>query len=225
MPITQLPKYSDGLQATTELSVLCYNNNTTYLCYDGDPSESATQKEWTDSDMSPIGSDTRVGFRKGTINLQYNLAVDEAPGSANLVRPGYVISFRSRFYVCGEPKTKIIKNDVIKFAVTVLEIQNPIIPNLLTTIGQQKTANINANVAATVNCAAIGTRTGANVTYSLESFATQGSAAPAGISIAANGLLTANVGAGAYDVRVIAIDTLAGQSTQYGQGRYTPTAS
>ena len=218
------PNYQDGLQAVTLLSVFCYNNSATYLCYDGNPAENATVKEFTDSDMQPLGSNTQTGFRKGTLNLQYNLATDEQPGATNLLRPGFVVSFRSRYYVVGQVSPAIKKNDVIKFSAAVTELQNPFIGNLLSSVGQQLVANINANTNATVNCAALNNRVGGAVTYSLETYGTPGTVSPSG-SIAANGLLTLNVTAGAYDLRVIATDTVAGKITQYGWGRYTATAA
>lgn len=221
-----VPHYTDGLQAVTDLSVFCYNNSSTYLCYDGDPGEEATQKEFTDSNMQPLGSDTETGFRKGSLNLQYTLAADELQTDADQMRPGFILSFRGRYFVTGPVKPKIVKNDVIKFSVAVLELQNPFIGNLLsTTYGQQKVANINANIATTVNCAALNNRVGGPVTYNVETYGTPGSSPPSGVSIAANGLLTVNVAAGTIDVLVKATDTLTGQNTNVGWGRYTATAA
>jgi len=226
------PNYLDGLQAVTDLSVYCYNNLATYMCYDGDPSINANQTEFADSDQAPLGSFTNAGFRKGTLNLQYNLATDELPGATNLMQPGFILSFRGRYYVTGTPSEKVVKNDVIKFSVAVLELQNPFISGLLSTLGQLKTANINVNVAANVNCVATGSRTGSTTTYTVETFATPGSAAPSGVSINANtGILTLNVVAGTYDVRVVALDTSPDTSLpdsiryHYGWGRYKVTAA
>lgn len=218
------PNYQDGLQAVTLLSVYCYNNGATYLTYDGNPTENSTVKEFTDSDMQPLGSNTQTGFRKGTLNLQYNLATDEQPNATNLMRPGFIVSFRSRYYVVGNVSAAVKKNDVIKFSVAVVELQNPFIGNLLSLVGQQVVASINANSNTTVNCAALNNRVGGNVTYTLETFNTPGTASAVG-TIAANGLLTMNVVAGTYDVRVVAADAVAGKITQYGWGRYTVTAS
>jgi len=219
------PRYSDGIQGVTELSVFCYNNSVTYICYDGDPSEDGVQKLWTDSNMEPLGSDNRTGFRKGTLNLQYTLATDELNSSANQMRPGYVVSFRARYFVTGKIGSKVVKNDVIKFSVEVTELQNPFIPNLLTTLGQQKKASINANTNTTVNCVAIAARSNGTLTYTVEQYNTAGLAV-SGISINVNtGILTANISAGTVDIRVLATDTLTGENTQVGFGRYTPTAA
>lgn len=219
------PQYIDGLQATTDLSVFCYNNSATYMCYDGDPSIQANQTEFADSDKAPLGSFTNAGFRKGTLNLQYTLATDELVGATNLMQPGFIISFRGRYYVAGTPSEKVVKNEVIKFSVAVLELQNPFISALLTSLGQQKKANINANVLSNVNCAATGGRTGTTLTYAAETYATPGSAAPSGVTInSTTGLLTLNVAAGTPDIRVVVTDNLAGD-LHYGWGRYTPTAA
>ena len=218
--------YTDGLQATTVLSVFCYNNSATYITYDGDPGQESTQKEFTNADMEPLGSDTRTGFRKGTLNLQYTLAVDELPGAANQMHPGFIVSFRGRYYVVGNVKPKVVKNEVIKFSVAVLELQNPFIPGLLSTLGQQLTRSVNVNTANTVNAAAIANRTNSVLTYSVEMWNAPGTAAPAGITInSTTGTLTVNAIAGSYDVRVIATDTLTGYDVNYGQGRYTPTVA
>lgn len=220
------PSYADGLQGVTTLSAYCYNNNRTYICYDGDPGTDAAQKQWTDSNEEPLGSDTRTGFRSGTLNLQYTLAVDELPGDVDELKTGFIILFRNRYYVAGAVKPKVVKNEVIKFSVAVLELQNPFIPNLLSVLGQQLKASINANANTTVNCVALGARTNGVVTYSVETFATQGSSAPAGVTINANtGLMTVNIVAGTVDVRVLATDTLTGEITDVGFGRYTPTAA
>lgn len=219
------PRYTDGLQAVTDLSVLCYNNSVTYLCADGDPGEEGVQKLFTDTDEQPLGSDNRTGFRVGTLNLQYTLAADELQSSANQMRPGYVVKFRDRFYVTGKVSPKVVKNEVIKFSVAVTELQNPFISALVSTLGQQKKANINANLNTTVNCAANVMRSGGTVTYSVEQFNTAGLAV-SGVSINVNtGVLTVNIAAGTVDLRVLATDTLAGENTQVGFGRYTPTAA
>lgn len=219
--------YTDGIQATSVLSVYCYNNAASYITFDGDPGQESTQKEFTNSDMEPLGSDTRTGFRKGTLNLQYTLQTDELPGATNLMQPGFIVSFRSRYYVVGNVKPKVVKNDVIKFSVAVLELQNPFIPGLLSTLGQQLTrTGLTANTANTVNAAAIGNRTNSVLTYSVEQWNAPGTAASAGITInATTGTLTVNAISGSYDTRVIAIDTLTGYDVNRGQGRYTATVT
>jgi hypothetical protein len=216
------PRYADGLQAVTDLVAYCYNNAVTYMCYDGDPSEDGVQKLWTDSNEEPLGSDNRTGFRVGTLNLQYTLAADELQSSATQMRPAYVILFRNRFYVTGKVTNKVVKNDVIKFSVAVTELQNPFISALVSTLGQLKRANINANIAATLSCAANVMRSGGSVTYAVTQYNTGD--AISGVSIASNGLLTINVAAGALDLRVTATDTLSGEPTMVGFGRYQPTA-
>ncbi len=225
------PSYDDGLQAVISLSVYCYNNGITYMTYDGDPSQAAAQTELMNSDKQLIGSVTYAGgARKGSLNLQYNLAADELPGSTNELKNGYVVSFLSRFYVVSEAKPKIVKNDVIKFSCTVTEIVNPIVPILLSGLGQQLAATHAANSSYTVACAAINTRTGATVAYFVENFANPNSSPPSGFSISSStGVLTINAAAGSYDARVIVSDTvvLADGTTSvlYGWGRYTATLS
>ena len=173
--------------------------------------------------QSRIFRNVQTGFRKGSLTLQYNLATDEQPAAANIVRPGFIVSFRNRYYVVGQVSIPVKKNDVIKFTVAVTELQNPFIGGLLSNIGQQTIATINVNVATNVNCAALNNRAGGNVNYTLENFQSPGVVANIG-SIAANGLLTINTNiVGTFDIRVVATDTLAGSLNGYGWGRYTVT--
>lgn len=224
------PSYEDGLQAVVALSVYCYNNAQTYMTYDGDPSLGAAQTQLKNSDKQLIGSVTYIEGRTGTLNCQYALATDEIPTSANELKPTYIVSFRGRYYVCGALKGKIVKNDVIKFSIAVTELQNPFVAILLSTQGQQLNATHAAMSSYTVACAATGTRTGATIGYTAETFATPGSAAPSGITInASTGVLTINASAGTYDIRVVVSDTVTlsdgTSNTIYGWGRYTVTLS
>lgn len=227
------PSYVDGLQAVVALSVYCYNNALTYMTYNGDPSLASAQTDLKNSDNQLIGSVTYIDGRKGTLALQYNLATDEAPSSANEIKPTYIVSFRGRFYVVGNVKTAVVKNDVIKMTVDVTELQNPFSPILLSTNGQELTRTVASGaLPITVACAASNTRTGATVAYSVETFATPGSAAPSGVTISSStGLMTlANtITAGTYDIRVVVSDTIAladgTGNTIYGFGRYVLTVT
>ncbi len=223
------PNYEDGLQAVVDLSVYCYNNGATYTTYQGDPSETAQVFEVRNSNNQLTGSTTYKDARKGTINCQYTLVSDELPGAANLLRPGYIVSFRQRYYVVGAVKEPIVKNEIIKFTADVTELQNPFIAGLLSLLGQQLfNTTANANLPVTVNCVASGTRTNATIAYTVETFNVQGSAAPNGITINVNtGVLTIanNAAVTTHDVRVIAADTVTlpdlSTDTIYGWGRLT----
>ncbi len=225
--------YVDGLQAVVALSVYCYNNGLTYMTYNGDPSAGAAQTDNKNSDNQLINTVTYIDGRKGTLALQYNLATDEIPSSANQILPTYIVSFRGRFYVVGSVKAPIVKNGVIKISCDVTELQNPFVAILLSTLGQQLTRTVASGaLPVTVACAASNTRTGATLAYTVETFATPGSAAPAGITInSSSGLLTAanTLTAGTYDVRVICTDTVTlpdGTSNSVaGFGRYTLTVT
>jgi hypothetical protein len=221
------PSYVDGLSQVVALSVYCYNNGATYMTYNGDPSPGAAQTENRNSDAQRIGSVTYIDGRSGNLAMQYNLATDEVPGAANLLQPGFIVSFRGRFYVLGEVKQPIVKNDVIKISAAVIELENPFVPLLLSTLGQQKFTQGAAPYTGTISAAGSNTRSGATVAYTLETFATPGSSPPAGISInASSGLITATgLSAGTYDVRAIVADTITlrdlTSNTIYGWGRWT----
>ncbi len=227
------PSYQDGLTQVVALSVYCYNNGATNITYSGDPSEGAQQFESRNSNNQLVGGVTYVDARTGTLNCQYSLTADEVPGATNMLRPGYIVAFRQRFYRVGPMKTPIVKNEIIKFSAEITELQNPFIANLLTLLGQQKSVVQSAGgLPITQSCAASGTRTTATVVYTIETFATEGSAAPSGITISSStGLLTlANtLTAAVYDVRVIVTDTVAlpegGTDVIKGWGRYTLTVT
>lgn len=227
------PSYQDGLTQVVDLSVYCYNNGATYTTYNGDPSEGAQVFEARNSNNQLIGSTTFTDARKGTINCQYTLTADELPGAANMLRPGYIVSFRNRYYVVGPMKTPIVKNEIIKFSFEATELQNPFIAGLLTVLGQQKSQiQAASGLPITVNCSATGTRSGATVAYSIETFSPEGTAAPAGITVnSTTGVVTiANtVVAGTYDLRVIVSDTKAlpqgGTDVLKGFGRLTLTVT
>ena len=227
------PSYDDGLQAVIALSVYDYNNGVTYMTYDGDPGAASAQTDLMNSDKQLIGSVTYDGGpRKGTLNLQYNLATDEIPGSANQLKNSHVVSFRGRYYVVDQVKPKIVKNDVIKFSCQATELNNPFCANLLSLLGQQLSLGHAASGAFTQTAVASNTRTGATVAYTLETFGTPGSAAPAGFGInASTGLITytPTIATGIYDLRVVVSDTvtLADGTTdvRYGWGRLTVTLS
>jgi hypothetical protein len=212
------PSYVDGLVGISDLAVYCYNNLATYVTYDGDPGEEATVKEFLDSNDEPLGSDTRTGFRKGSMNLQYDLTTDELPGATKLMRPGFIVGFRNRYYVVGAVKPKLVKNDVIKFSIEVYELQNPFLPELLTTRGQEYRGTLNA--LTVINVLAVGARPNAVVTYTVEHFSNTANTV-AGTSININtGVLTINANIGTVDLRVIAHDNLTGETEHLGWGRY-----
>lgn len=205
------PSYDDGLQAVIALSVYDYNNGATYMTYDGSPAMGAAQTDLMNSDKQLIGSVTYQGPRKGSLNLQYALATDEIPTAANEVKNAHIISFRSRYYVVDSVSPKIVKNEVIKFSVNVTELQNPFLAGLLSLNGQQLARSQAHASGFTVSAAATATRTGAVVAYSLETFATPGSAGPTGFTISSStGLITYDGTqlAGAYDARAIVTDTV-----------------
>lgn len=225
------PLYQDGMSQVVDLSVYCYNNGATYTTYNGDPSPGAQVFEARNSDNQLIGSTTFGDARKGTINCQYTLTADELPGATNSLHPGYIVGFRNRFYVVGPMKEPVVKNEIIKFSFEATELQNPFVAGLLTVLGQQKsTIMAVGGLPTTVDCSATGTRSGATVAYSLQTFRPEGTAAPSGASInSSSGLLTlaAPLTVGTYDLRIIVTDTKAlpegGTDVLKGFGRLTLT--
>jgi hypothetical protein len=172
---------------------------------------------------------TYINQRVGTINLTYDSLSDEAPLSGKEVMPGHVVSFRSRYYVVGNVSTPITQGEAVTIAAEVSELQNPMIPELLSDLGQQKewTFAVGA-LPETFDTSAVNTRTGASVVFSLEDWDNPGDAAPSGFTIdSSTGIVTAASPAttGTYDLRVIASDTVTplgeAANTIKGIGRLT----
>jgi len=206
--------YQDGdiAAAAEALSVYCYNNGQTYSSDSGDPSETVVRTESTNSNGQVTGSTNFVNQRVGTINITYDSINDELDGATKQLRPTYIISFRGRFYVLGNVSNPITKGEAVTVAADVAELQNPMIPELLSTLGQQKewTFAVGA-LPETFDVSAVNTRTGSTVAFTLENWDVPGEAAPSGFSInSSTGLVTAESPAttGTYDLRVIATDTV-----------------
>lgn len=207
--------YQDGdiAAAASALSVYCYNNGQTYSSDSGDPSETVVRTETTNSDGQVTGSTNFVNQRVGTINITYASISDELDGATKQLRPTYIISFRSRFYVIGNVSNPIVKGEDVTVAAEVSELQNPAIPELLTAeYGQQQRWSFAVgSLPETFDVSAINTREGATVVFSVENWDDPGQAAPSGFSInSSTGVITAASPAttGTYDLRVIATDTV-----------------
>ncbi len=116
------------------------------------------------------------------------------------------------------------------FTVEVTELQNPFVPNLLSSLGQQLARNQAHASGFTQSAAASGSRAGSTLAYSLETFATPLSAAPTGFTISSStGLITydGTQPVGTYDLRVVVSDTVTlpdgTTDVVYGWGRFTVT--
>ena len=206
--------YIDGDQAAAaaSMSVYCYNNGQTYASDSADPSPTVVRTETLNSNGQVTGSTNYINQRVGTINLTYDSIDDELDGATKQLLPTYVVSFRGRFYVLGNVSNPITKGEATTVAAEVSELQNPMIPELLSTLGQQKLWTFAAGaLPETFALAAVNTRTGATVTYTLENWDSPGDAAPEGFTIdSGNGDVTAAspAAAGTYDLKVVAADTV-----------------
>jgi hypothetical protein len=205
--------YQDGdiAAAAEALSVYCYNNGQTYSSDSADPSPTVVRTETTNSNGQVTGSTNFINQRTGTINLTYDSIGDELDGATKQILPTYILSFRGRFYVCGNVSTPITKGEAVTIAVEVSELQNPMIPELLSTLGQQKlwTFAVGA-LPETFDTSAVNTRTGAAVVFTVENWDSPGDAVSGFTIDASTGVVTAASPAttGTYDLRVIATDTV-----------------
>jgi hypothetical protein len=222
--------YQDGdiAAAASAMAVYCYNNGQTYSSDSADPSLQSVRTETRNSNGQLTGSVTYIDARAGTVNFTYDSISDELDGSGKEMKPGYVVSFRGRFYVVGNISSPITKGEAVTVAAEVLELQNPMIPELLSLLGQQKewTFAVGA-LPETLDLSAVNTRTGAVVTFSIENWDSPGDAV-AGVSInSSTGVVTIASPAttGTLDLRVIATDTVTplgeAESAIKGIGRLT----
>lgn len=199
------PTYNDGLAVLDDISALDLNNGQVYSVTSFKGGPGAQQKKIYDSDGEPQGSQTQRDFREQSIELQYALETDEMPEAVKEILPGHVFLFRGRYYVAGKPDAGGKKGEAITVSLSLLECQNPVFPGLLSQKGDFKEFAGTVGVAWTATNAAVNTRTGAAVTYSL-------SGAPAGVAIvAATGAVSwAAPVLGDYKFKVVALDVLTG---------------
>lgn len=215
------------------MTVYCPNNGQTYTSDSADPSLTAVETLTENSNAQVTGSVTRINHRVGTINLTYDSLSDEAPDSGKEVKPTYILQFRGRNYIVGNVSTPITNGESVTIAAEVKEAQNPIIPELLSLLGQKKSWTFAVGaLPETFDVSAINTRTGATVVFSVEDWDNPGDAPATGISInSSSGLITAAapLGVGVYDVLVKAADTVTelgeAATTQNGLGRVVITVT
>lgn len=220
------PSFTDGRSAVLAPLVQCLNltgDGTTYQRYEylsDNIDREAKEIEHMDADGSPLGSDTREGFLKGTINLQLTLATHSIP------RPGHVIHLDigggDEYYIAGKFGRARTRNDIIRGALVVKRAYNPIVTSLLSeAYGQRKSLTqaagaLSGSLAAAQT--AVNTRSGATVAYSIA--AAPGYTVPGWLSInSSTGALSGTAVAGTWELDIIVTDTLSGEETRKGFGR------
>lgn len=220
------PHYTDGRSAILDVILECLNLagvGTTYQRYEymGDSIDAeAVVKEHGDADGSPLGSDTREGFSKGSINLQLTLASDK------IARPGHIIHLAigsaDEYYVAGKFGRARSRNDVVKGALAVTRCYNPIIVTLLTEAYGQRRSFTQAAGSLTGTPAAamstVNTRTGSTLAYALA--AVPGYSLPGWLSCSSStGALSGTAVAGTFEFDIVVTETLTGEETRQGSGR------
>lgn len=222
------PKFTDGRSAILDPILECLNiagSGTTYQRYEylsDSIDREAVEKEHTDADGSPLGSDTREGFTKGSINLQLTLASD------TIARPGHIIHLNTggdnddAYYVAGKFGRARTRNDIVKGSLAVKKCYAPIIVTLLTEAYGQRRSFTQAAGALTGTPAAafstVNTRTGSTLAYALA--AVPGYTLPGWLSCnATTGALTGTAVAGTFEFDVVVTETLTGEETRKGSGR------
>jgi len=220
------PFFTDGRSAILNPLVECLNIvgiGTPFQRYEylGDSIDrEAIEKEHTDGDGSPLGSDTREGFEKGAINIQLNLLTD------TVARPGHIIALSIgaviEYYIAGKFGRSRQRNEIVKGAIGVKRAYNPIIVSLLSAaFGQRRSfAQAAGALTAPITTAptVVNTRATATLAYSLAG--APGFVLPAWLSInATTGVLSGTAVAGTHEFDVVLTDTLATEETRVGFGR------
>jgi hypothetical protein len=215
------PSFTDGRSAILAPLVECLNiSGSSYEYLSDTIDREAREIEHMDADGSPLGSDTREGFEKGTINLQLTLASDTIP------RPSYVIKLNigngDEYFIAGKFGRARTRNDIVKGALVVKKAYNPIVTTTLSEdFGQMKSftqaaGSLSGTLASALSY--VNTRTGATLAWSLGAAA--GYTLPSWLSInASTGALSGTAVAGTFIFDVILTDTLSGQETRRGFGR------
>lgn len=223
------PVMTDGRIGIQNPIVECLNyagDGTTYQRYEylsDNIDREAVEKEHTDADGGPLGSDTREGFEKGSINLMVTKA------SHSIARPGHVVRLDTgggfEYYVAGKFGRARTRNEQIKGALAVKRLIHPVIATLLSSAYGQGYAHAQAAGAlagAFLTPTTLNTRVGGTLAYTLA--AAPGSTVPGWLSInASTGVLSGTAVAGTWEVDVIATETLTGFATHQGFGRLSLT--
>lgn len=213
------PKYSDGKAGIANPIVenLCVSGQFYNYLSDSIDRESI-EKDHTDADGGPLGSDTREGFEKGAINLQLSAVTD------TIARPGHIIKLDIgdgfEYFVAGKFGRARTRNDVTKGSLQVKKAINPVITTLLSAAygqGFKHTQAAGALAGAVLTSVAVNTRDGSTLVWSIA--ASPGFTVPGWLSInASTGVISGTAVAGTFEVQIVLTDTLAGSLTRVGYG-------
>lgn len=219
------PKFTDGRSALLSPVVRCLNlagDGTTYQEYEY-LSDSITPEgvsvEHADADGSPLGSDVRRGFEKGSISIKCTQITHKLPA------PGHVLECDfgsgSEYYVVNAPGSARTRNNVKVGSFAVTRIYNPFpIECLSEAYGQravktQAAGALSGSFTSTLNVRP--TRSGGALVFTLA--AAPGYTVPAWLSInASTGALSGTAVAGTWELHIVVTETLAGEETRKGFG-------
>jgi hypothetical protein len=220
------PKYTDGRSGLSNplIENLCEAGvDTTYQRYQylGDNlDKESIEKEHTDADGGPLGSDTREGFEKGAVSIQFNRVTDNPP------RPGHVIRLDVddddgwAYYIAGKLGRTRARGDIMKASLQLRRAVNPVVANLLSSAygqGYRHTQAAGALSGSFLTANTLNTRSGSTLAYALS--AASGNTVPGWLSInSSSGLISGTAVAGTFEVEVVVTETLANAATRVGFG-------
>lgn len=214
------PTMTDGLRAVRKPTVRCYNllsggsARRYHFVSDDIKGSSLSIDHILEGAGAHLGGFVGSGMYSGTLNIQLDRADDPVPQAAHVVS---ITKKRSAvdvetFYVVTEDGAPNEVNNVVRAALAVKRIVNPVLTGLLSEdLGDTKQASYSKAAMGTTETIDVGgknLRTGSTVTYA----ATQsdGSALPAGIAISSStGVITitkADVAEGTVTIEVTCQD-------------------
>lgn len=223
-PITSNPTFTDGIAAITDSLVTCLNNSVDYIYSDDGIGEKAMHVAHDNPAGEAIGSHTQAtGRYEGPISLQLLNASDALP------RPGYVLTFRSGYYIIsGDIGPSRKKDDVVRIKPNVVQAINPVITTLLSTDGQMASSS-KAGASSTFANTVANTRAGGTGTWALVAWTEEYpvAAVPSGLTISSStGLITLNtVSAGTYYLKITYTEVVTGKPNHVGVGHLILTAT
>lgn len=223
MSSTIYSTYTAGRSVLEGLSFMCYNNGYTYPATSHKGGENGQVDKVSDSNKRPAGFTITEDFNEGSLDFTYALTTDAAANSFKRLKQGWLIQYGPEYFAIMKADLTESKGAATAGSISILRHVGPCFPTLQSPEGNimrypRKIADgtvtvddaaIHAGSAWNLTAAAVNTRTGATVTYTLEG-------APSGMTInASTGAITwATPVVGSYTFKVVVTDSMGATSKE-----------